>query len=81
VKALLAALLLLRLGRPIGDLKSSRAWANIRPMTKKQTTLKVKTAIKGGRLASNHVRKALKVKAGVKGGRLASNHARSLRAI
>ena len=43
------------------------------------TTLKVKTGLKGGRLAANHSR-GLKVTTGLKGGRLAANHSRRLRA-
>ena len=42
----------------------------------KRATIKVKTSIKGGRLAGNHVRN-IKVKAGLKGGRLAGNHSRN----
>jgi hypothetical protein len=45
----------------------------------KTTSLKVKTGLKGGRLASNHNATALKVKTGLKGGRLAVNHSRALR--
>ncbi|HEY6478126.1 MAG TPA: hypothetical protein VI456_16225 [Polyangia bacterium] len=40
--------------------------------------LKVKTGIKGGRLAANTTRAGLKVKAGIKGGKLAANHTRAL---
>jgi hypothetical protein len=40
--------------------------------------LKVKTGVKGGRLASNHNGR-LKVASGLKGGRLAVNHSRGLR--
>jgi len=36
-------------------------------------TLKVRSGLKGGRLASNH---NLKVRSGLKGGRLAQNHNR-----
>jgi hypothetical protein len=44
----------------------------------KRKAVKVRTGLKGGRLASNHVR-SVKVKTGLKGGRLAGNHSRSLR--
>ena len=36
--------------------------------------VKVKTGIKGGRLASNHNGPGLRVKSGLKGGRIAMNH-------
>lgn len=43
--------------------------------------LKVKTGIKGGRIATNHTRSGLKVRSGIKGGRLATNHARAALAL
>ncbi len=36
--------------------------------------LKVKTGIKGGRIAVNHSARTLKVKTGIKGGRISLNH-------
>ncbi len=42
----------------------------------KSSALKVKTGIKGGRIAMNHNRGGLKVKAGIKGGKIAMNHNR-----
>jgi len=44
----------------------------------KKATLKVKTAIRGGKLAANHSRAALKVRTGRKSGGESLNHARSL---
>jgi hypothetical protein len=41
--------------------------------------LKVKSGLKGGRLAANHTGPGLKVKSGLKGGRLAANHNARLR--
>lgn len=38
-------------------------------------TLKVRSGLKGGKLATNHTR-TLKVRSGLKGGRLAQNHNR-----
>jgi hypothetical protein len=43
----------------------------------KTKSLKVKTGVKGGKLAANHSR-SFKVKTGLKGGRLAGNHSRTL---
>ena len=40
--------------------------------------MKVKTALRGGKLAANHTRAALKVRTGLKAGRLAGNHSRTL---
>lgn len=50
-------------------------------VTKALMGLKVKTGIKGGRLATNHSRAGLKVRSAVKGGRLASNHTRAALAL
>jgi hypothetical protein len=45
--------------------------------SKVSASLRVKTAIKGGRLAQNHnARTSLRVKTAIKGGRLAQNHTR-----
>ena len=41
-------------------------------------SIKVKTGLKGGKLAANHSR-PIKVKTGLKGGKLSANHSRSLR--
>jgi len=43
-----------------------------------KNALRVKTAIKGGKLAANHSRAALKVRTGRKSGGESLNHARSL---
>ena len=46
----------------------------------RKTTLKVKSGVKGGRLAANHNARPLKVKSGLKsGGRIAANHNARLR--
>ena len=41
----------------------------------KRPTIKVKTSVKGGRLAGNHSRN-VKVMSGLKGGKIAGNHSR-----
>jgi hypothetical protein len=43
----------------------------------KKTALKVKTAIRGGKLAANHNR-ALKIRTGIKSGGESLNHSRTL---
>ena len=40
--------------------------------------MRVKTTIKGGRIAANHSRAALKVRTALKGGKLAANHSRAV---
>ena len=44
----------------------------------KNTALRVRTGIKGGKLAANHSRSGLKVRTAVKGGRLSGNHSRNV---
>ena len=45
-----------------------------------RTTLKVKSGLKGGKLATNHIRAGqLKVATQLKAGRLAANHSRTMR--
>jgi hypothetical protein len=46
--------------------------------TRKEVAMKVRSGVKGGRLATNHTRRALKVRSGLKGGRLSGNHSRRL---
>jgi hypothetical protein len=44
----------------------------------KKTALRVKTAIRGGKLAANHSRPSLKVRTGIKSGGQDLNHSRNL---
>jgi hypothetical protein len=44
----------------------------------KTLALAVKSALKAGKIATNHNRTALRVRAGLKGGRLAANHSRGV---
>jgi hypothetical protein len=44
----------------------------------KQSLVKVRSALKGGRLGANHNPSLVKVRSALKGGRLASNHNPSL---
>ena len=50
---------------------------------KEETSMKVKTHVKGGRLASNHSQTAtgLKVRTQIKGGRLAANHSQTAQGL
>jgi hypothetical protein len=40
--------------------------------------LRIRTQIKGGKLAANHTRGALKVRTSLKAGKLANNHSRTM---